>query len=144
MPYIRIWVHCVWGTKNRVPFLTNNNTRRILDHIKENAKEKSIYIDFINGCREHVHCIISLNQNQMISKVMQLIKGESSCWVNKNKVAADKFEWADEYFSVSISQSQLNKVREYIKNQQEHHLKKTWEEEYNEFIDKYGFNKMKG
>ena len=144
MPYTRIWVHCVWGTKNRQSFLTEENTRIILDHIKENAREKSIYIDFINGCREHIHCIISLNQNQMMSAVMQLIKGESSYWINKNKVTASKFEWADEYFSVSIGQSQLNRVREYIKNQQEHHRRKTWAEEYNEFIRKYGFSEMKG
>jgi len=144
MSYIRIWIHCVWGTQNRVAFITKDKKRIIIDHIKENAKEKGIYIDFINGSKEHIHCIISLNQDQNISKVMQLIKGESSFWINKNKVTMKKFAWADEYFAVSISESNLNKVREYIKNQEEHHRKKTWEEEFNEFIEKYGFKKMKG
>jgi len=75
---------------------------------------------------------------------MQLIKGESSFWINKNKVTKHYFEWADEYFAVSVSESHINRVREYIKNQEEHHRKKTWEEEYNEFIEKYGFTKIKG
>jgi len=144
MSYIRIWIHCGWGTKNRGAFLTKDKKRIIIDHIKENAKEKGVYIDFINGSKEHIHCIISLNQDQNISKVMQLIKGESSFWINKNKITMKEFAWADEYFAVSISESYLNKVREYIKNQEEHHRKKTWEEEFNEFIEKYGFKKMKG
>ena len=124
----------MWGTKNRIPFLNTENKKIILDHIKENAHLKGIYIDFINGHREHIHCIISLNAEQQLSKVIQLIKGESSHWINKNNFAKGKFEWADEYFSVSVSESQINVVREYIKNQEEHHRKKSWEEEYNEFI----------
>lgn len=144
MSYIRIWIHCVWGTKNRVAFLTKDRRRIIIDHIMENAKEKGLYIDFINGSKEHIHCIISLNQDQNMSKVMQLIKGESSFWINKNKITMKKFAWADEYFAVSISESHLNKVREYIKNQEEHHRKKSWVDEFNEFIDKYGFKKMQG
>ena len=144
MAYIRIWIHCVWGTKNRVAFLTRENKKIIIEHIKENAKKKDIYIDFINGSKEHLHYIISLNSEQNISKVMQLIKGESSFWINKNKITNTKFEWADEYFAVSISESHLNRVRDYIKTQEEHHRLKTWEEECNEFMKKYGFKKMKG
>ena len=144
MPFISIWIHCVWGTKNRIAFFTKANKRIILNHIKENAKGKNIYIDFINGNKEHVHCIISLSQDQNISKVMQLMKGESSFWINKNEILKEKFEWADEYFAVSVCESHLNKVREYIKNQEKHHQIKTWVEEYNEFIEKYGFKKMGG
>lgn len=144
MAYVRIWIHCVWGTKRRIPLLTQENKTAILNHVKENAKSKGIYIDFINGHREHIHCIISLKADQMLSNSIQLIKGESSFWINKNKLAAGKFGWADEYFAVSVSESQINAVRDYIKNQEEHHRKKTWEEEYEEFISKYGFNKIKG
>ncbi|MEE9431293.1 MAG: IS200/IS605 family transposase [Melioribacteraceae bacterium] len=144
MSYIRIWLHCVWRTKNRVAFLTKENKKPIINHIRENAKEKSIYIDFINGHTEHLHCIISLNSEQNIFKVMQLIKGESSFWINSNKLTKTKFEWADEYFAVSISESHINRVREYIKNQEAHHKKKSWEDECNEFIEKYSFRKMDG
>jgi len=75
---------------------------------------------------------------------MQLIKGDSSFWINKNDVTKTKFEWSDEYFAVSISETHINKVRDYIKNQEEHHRKKTWKEEYEEFMNKYGFEKIKG
>ena len=101
-------------------------------------------MDFINGHKEHFHCIISLNKEQNISNVMQLIKGESSFWINKNDVTKTKFEWSDEYFVVSISETHINKVRDYIKNQEEHHRKKTWKEEYEEFMNQYGFEKIKG
>ena len=144
MSYIRIWVHCVWGTKRKMPFLTKDNKWDILNHIKENSKLKGIYIDFINGNKEHIHCLISLKADESISRSIQLIKGESSFWINKNKLAKEKFEWADEYFAVSVSESQILKVRDYIKNQEEHHRNKSWQEEYEEFIQKYNFEKIKG
>ncbi len=144
MSYVRIWLHCVWGTKNRQPFITRQNKKAILDHIKENAENKNIYIDFINGHREHIHVLISLNKDQTISKVIQLIKGESSHWINKEKMIPTKFEWADEYFAVSVSESHVNRVREYIKNQEAHHRIKSWQEEYEEFMEKYGFSRLEG
>ena len=144
MAYVRIWLHCVWGTKNRTPFFNTVNKIEIFSHIKENAKAKGIYIDFINGDKEHVHCTLSLGVDQTVSKLIQLIKGESSNWINKGKLVKGHFEWADEYYAVSVSESVMPKVRDYIKNQEEHHRVKTWEEECEDFINKYGFHKMKG
>jgi putative transposase len=105
---------------------------------------KGIHVDFVNGHVDHVHCLISLNKDQTISKVMQLLKGESSFWINKNNLCREYFEWQDEYFAVSVSESGVNKVREYIKNQEAHHSKKTFQQEYDEFMEKYGFELMKG
>ena len=144
MSYVKNWLHCVWGTKSKIPFLKKEIKKDILDHIKTNAKLKGIYIDIINGNNDHIHCLISLNPDQSLSHIIQLIKGESSFWINRNKLTKYKFEWADEYFGVSVSDSQVPTVREYIKNQEEHHRKKTWEEEYDEFIIEYGFNKFPG
>jgi REP element-mobilizing transposase RayT len=96
MAYVQNWLHCVWGTKNRLPFITSQNKIEIIAHIRENAKVKGIYIDFINGHKEHIHCIISLSADQTLTKVMQLIKGESSFWINKHSISQGKFEWADE------------------------------------------------
>jgi putative transposase len=73
---------------------------------------------------------------------VQLIKGESSFWINKEGLTQQKFEWQDEYFAVSVSESMIDKVREYIKNQEEHHKHKTFQQEYDEFISKYGFQKF--
>ena len=111
--------------------LTQNIRRDIFDHIKENAKNKGIYLDFINGYLEHVHCLISLGSGQNIDKILMLLKGESSYWINKNKLVREKFEWQDEYFAVSVSESAVNQVREYIKNQEGHHRKKSFQQEYN-------------
>lgn len=72
---------------------------------------------------------------------MQLIKGESAFWINKNKLTKQKFEWQDEYFAVSVSESMIDRVRNYIKHQEEHHSKKSFQEEYEQFISKYGFEK---
>ena len=141
MPYIRIWIHLIWSTKNRERLITKEMKRKLLDHIRENAKSKNIFIDFINSEPEHVHATISLSSDQTIGKVAQLINVESSNWVNKNKLVPGLFEWQDEYIAVSVSESQINKVRDYIKNQEEHHRKKSFMEEYEEFINKYGFTK---
>jgi REP element-mobilizing transposase RayT len=145
MPFVKVYIHFVWSTKNRYPYLNTNELRvKVWNHIRENAKAKGIFIDFINGYTDHCHCLISLGTDQTIQKVMQLIKGESSFWINKNKLTIDKFEWQDEYFAVSVSESMVDKVRDYIKNQEEHHRKKTFQEEYDEFISKCGFEKFEG
>lgn len=144
MSYVKIWIHCVWGTKSRIPFLSAQVKTEVINHIRSNAKEKNIYIDSINGGKEHIHCLLSLDPEQTLSKVIQLIKGESSYWINKNKLTKYKFEWAVEYFGVSVSESQLYKVRDYIKNQEEHHRRKAWEQEYNELIEIYGFDGFLG
>lgn len=141
MPYIKTYIHFVWSTKNRIPFLNSKELRtKVWQHIRENALKKGIFIDFINGHAEHCHCLVSLGADQTIQKIMQLIKGESSFWINHNKLCLKKFEWQDEYFAVSVSESMLDKVRNYIKNQEEHHSKQTFEEEYNDFITKYKFH----
>lgn len=144
MPYVKNWLHCVWGTKNRTQFLLGDTKFEVIKHIRTNAKTKGIYIDFLNGYTEHLHCLLSLNHDQSLSKVMQLIKGESSFWINKNSLTENKFEWAEEYFGISVSESHLPKVRDYIKNQDLHHRIKTWKEEYDEFIEKYRFEEFKG
>jgi putative transposase len=79
MPYINVYIHFVWCTKNREPYLESPETRKSLwEHMKENALKKNIFVDCINGYKEHCHCIISLKHDQTMSKIMQLLKGESS------------------------------------------------------------------
>lgn len=142
MPYLKVWIHLVWSTKHREPFLSKKIRQKVFDHIRNNAKNKGIYIDFINGYTDHVHCLVSLRSDQAISKIMQLIKGESSYWVNKNKLIDGKFEWQEEYFAVSVCHSHINRIREYIKNQESHHQKKSFQYEYDTLIEKYGFEKI--
>ncbi len=86
-----------------------------------------------------MHCLFRLKNEQTISKVMQLIKGESAFWVNQNKLLKQKLQWQEDYFAVSVSESQVNKVREYIKGQELHHKKKSFSDEYEEFIENFKF-----
>lgn len=137
-------IHAVWSTKNRLPFLKSSQFRSdIWKHIKETSHQKGIFIDTVNGYHDHCHCLISLCADQAIKKVIQLIKGESSHWINHNVqcqqyLTVAKFEWQDEYFAVSVSESNLEKVRKYIRNQEQHHQKRTSEEEYLQFIRRSG------
>ena len=73
---------------------------------------------------------------------MQLIKGESSFWINQHQLTEQKFEWQDEYIALSVSYSAVNKVRAYILNQKAHHKKKTFTEEYEEFINAHDFKRI--
>ncbi|QPH38426.1 IS200/IS605 family transposase [Pedobacter endophyticus] len=143
MSYVRIWVHIVFSTKNRHPYLTKNIRYQIQNHIAKNCKEKSILLKDINGYTEHLHCLISLGKEQTIAQVVQLIKGESAHWINNNNLISDTFMWQDDYFAVSVSESNLETVSNYIKNQENHHRKKTFDEEVKEFIDKYKFELQK-
>ena len=132
-------IHYIWATKNRAPIITNDLKPLILDHILENAAQKNIYIDCLNCVQDHIHLLISLGREQTVSQTTMLIKGESSFWGNKQKIIQNKFEWQDDYIALSVSQSGLNKVRQYIGNQEEHHRKQTFSEEYDTFLKAHQF-----
>ena len=139
MSFVKIWVHLVFATKNREPCLANEFRYDLYKHIIQNCKEKEIFLQAINGYTDHVHCLISLGKDQSISKISQLIKGESSFWINKHSMTPEKFNWQDDYFAVSVSESQVEAVVNYIKNQEKHHLKKSFNDEIEEFMTKYGW-----
>ena len=133
MSFVKIMVHCVWSVKNREPVLSDKEIRlQLFKHILSNAREKGIFIDNIGGEKDHIHCLISLGKEQNISKIIQMIKGESSYWFNKN--FNQRLVWQDDYFAVSVSESVIPKVRKYIQNQEEHHKKKNLNDEYEGFI----------
>lgn len=136
MPFIRIWIHLIFATKNRERIISSNLKTKLLEHIKVNAKEKEIWIDSINCTQGDMHILFSLGSEQSISKAAMLIKGESSFWVNKQKLIPGKFEWQDEYLALSVSESVVEKVRKYISDQEEHHRLKSFQEEYDAFVDK--------
>jgi REP element-mobilizing transposase RayT len=139
MPYTKVMIHLIWSTKNRQPIITPQLRVLLLQHIKENSRQKAIFIDAINCVKDHIHILVSLGTEQTIAKTVMLIKGESSFWVNKQGLLKHKFEWQDEYIALSVSQSGEEKVRMYIANQVEHHRKTLFSEEYEEFIKAYGF-----
>ncbi len=140
MPFLKIWVHAVWTTKKRKPLLRQEHRQAIFDHMYENALDKDILIDRLGGHVDHIHCLFRLKNDQTISKVMQLLKGEAAYWANKNLQLKEKLQWQSEYYAVSVSESGVQNVRKYIEGQEEHHAKSSFLEEYDSFIQEYGFN----
>ncbi|MCF8378329.1 MAG: IS200/IS605 family transposase [Bacteroidales bacterium] len=134
MSYVKIWIHTVWTTKDREEFLIKEVRKKVFTHIREYARENGICIDYINGFINHVHCLISLKADQCLSDVVNRIKGESSFWVNTNKLTTKKFGWQNKYYAESLSKQDINRVREYIKNQEEHHLKQSLQEELGAWV----------
>ena len=140
MPFIKILIHAVWSTKDRKPLMNKENKDFLCHHIREYASGKNIHLINVNGHFDHLHCFISMAAEQNIATLMNLIKGESSHWANKNLKWLEKFGWQDDYFAVSVSESQFEAVKNYTTNQEEHHQRKTFQEEYDEFVKNYHFD----
>jgi len=138
MSHTKIWVHCVWTTKDRIPYLRDQIREIVIYHIRDNSRSKDIYIDHINGYYEHLHALISMGSNQDSADLMQKIKGESSHWINKSRLTRLKFEWQDDYYAVSVGMDQINNLRNYIRNQVQHHQKVSFQVELNKIIEEYG------
>ena len=143
MSFVKIMIHSVCCTKNRAPMPVKEKRSAIIDYILKSAEQNNMFIDCINGHTDHLHALISLGAKQNIADVMQQIKGGSSFWINnKTTLFPNRFEWADKYYAVSVSESQLSAVRNYIRAQEEHHQRKTFLQEYEAFLRKYGFEEL--
>ena len=142
MSYIKLWIHIIWATKNRRAIIKKDLKYQLYDHIRDNAKKKNIYIDHINGTEDHIHLLISLKGEQCLSKVVLLLKGESSYWVNANNLSKTKFEWQNEFMALSVSEGVLARLRKYIRNQEAHHKIKLSKNEFDTLIEKHGFTKF--
>ncbi len=105
MSFVKIWIHAVWSTKNRKPLLEKGIRDEVFGHMRTNGLSKGILIDTVNGHIDHVHCLFRLKNDQTVMKVIQLMKGESSFWMNQIKLTKNKFEWQSDYFAVSVSES---------------------------------------
>ena len=134
MSYVQVWIHAIWGTKNRQHLLRREIRPTVMKPIRENAREKDLHIDSLDGSTEHLHCLFALNADMPIAKALQLIKGESAYWINKEKLTLTRFEWANEYYAASVSESMLPLVRRYIENQEPHHMYKKYADEVQGFL----------
>jgi putative transposase len=93
----------------RLPFLVSETRRKVFDHMKANATLKNIKVLALNGHVDHVHCLMSLTGEVNLFKAVQLLKGESSYWINKNGLTKSKFEWQGEYYAASVSARDLGR-----------------------------------
>ena len=134
------WLHLIWGTKKREKFFNKHQQQKISSHLYTYADEKNIYMKINHVNTDHVHALIDLPPQFSIRKVLKLFKGNSSYWINKNRIIPQKFSWARGYGAFSVSQSMVEKVAAYIRHQKEHHRLVTFAEEYAAFIKAYGLD----
>ena len=137
--YSKCWLHLVWGTLKREKLIVAIEDReKISSYLYDYAKSKNIFmkVNYVNA--EHVHALVDLPTNLSIEEMMHLIKGSSSHWINQSNICHGKFAWGRGYAALSVSESNLKRVIEYIEKQGEHHKVKSFSEEYEQFIKAYG------
>jgi putative transposase len=129
MSYVSSYHHCVFSTKDRRPFITPELRERLWPFLGGIARQNKMKAVEIGGVADHIHILLSLPSTMPISKAMQLIKGGSSKWMHESFPDRRLFAWQEEYGAFSVSISQLDTIIAYIKNQEEHHRKMTFQEE---------------
>jgi len=118
--------------------LTKPPAAKVSGFLTQYAVERGIYMK-INYCNpEHVHTLIDLPTGKSIEEVVQLLKGSSSHWINENRLLRGRFSWGRGYGAFSISHSHSERVAAYIANQEEHHRKKSFGQEFELFVKRYG------
>ena len=138
--HTRIWVHLIWATKNRDRVLFKEPGKQLFTFLIDKAKELNAPFESLNIQPEHIHGLIDLPTNVCVADFMKGIKGASSYWINQEGIIRAKFSWQRGYGAYSVSSSQLQTIKNYIKNQDEHHQQKTFEEEYQEWKRQYGIH----
>jgi len=138
--YSRAWLHVVWATLERRPLLDRTAAAKLSTFLSEYAAKNGIYmkINYVN--RDHVHALVDLPTDLTIEKMMQLLKGGSSHWINESDLIRGKFTWGRGYGAFSVSHSGVDEVARYIAGQEEHHRKRSFSEELKLFVEKYGLN----
>lgn len=136
--YNKIWIHAIYATKEREPLINFDIEHRVYEHIKEQLIETDCPVRIINGMPDHVHLLFLLNPQKAITDVLKQVKGNTSHWVNEMNLIKGRFAWQTGYAAYSVSESQLDKLYNYIFKQKEKHKTKTFSEEYEEFIRLHG------
>lgn len=134
----KIWIHAVWSTKERASLIVPEIEQQVHNFMRKQFVELGCPVRIINGMPDHVHCLFLLNPQKAITDVIKQIKGSTSHFINEQDLIHDKFAWQTGYASYSVSESVLEKVFDYIRNQKQHHTKKTFQQEYDEFIKLIG------
>lgn len=135
--FTQLYVHLVFAPKYRERLLIKEIRPEVFSYMSgiiTNRKHKSI---IINGMADHMHILLGLNPDDKISDLVACLKRESSSFINQKNWFRGKFHWQDGYGGFSYGRSQLDKIYNYIKNQELHHEKRTFREEYLELLKKF-------
>lgn len=136
---IQIYVHIVFSTKNRQPFLQDDavreHTHAYLKGICDNQGSPSIRV---GGAEDHVHILCRLSKTLDVSTLIRELKRESSKWIKDEFLHLAEFYWQNGYGAFSVSPSHVDALIEYIENQVEHHRRATFQDEFRRLCKKYG------
>lgn len=136
--YARCWLHLIWETLRREPMLDKRAAAQASASLSQYSNEKGIYMKINYFNTDHTHALIDLPTNLTIEQVIHLLKGGSSHWINQNQLVKGKFAWGRGYGAFSVSQSDVSRVANYIARQEEHHRKRSFTQEYQVLVKKYG------
>ncbi|MEK6635737.1 MAG: IS200/IS605 family transposase [Planctomycetota bacterium] len=134
--YINILIHTVFSTKNRESWLSSSLRERLYPYMCGIARENGLKVLCIGGTDNHIHILLSLDSTTSIAKAMQLIKGGSSKWIHETFPELRLFSWQEGYGAFSIGISNVDETKKYIENQEKHHSKESFRDEYLKFLRK--------
>ena len=137
MSYVSSYHHCVFSTKERRPLITPALRERLWPFLGGIARQNKMQAVEIGGVADHVHLLLSLPATMPIAKAMQLIKGGSSKWVHETFPEHRLFAWQEKYGAFSVSKSRVDTIVRYIRGQEEHHRKMTFQEEFLALLQKH-------
>ncbi len=135
--YTQIYIHIVFTVKGRDNLITNEWKDELFKFITGIVTNKNQKLICINGMPDHVHILLGLKPDVNLSDIVRDIKANSSRFINKKKYIRGKFQWQDGFGAFSYSNSQLDQVIKYINNQENHHKRRTFKEEYLEILKKF-------
>ena len=135
--YTQLHIQFVFAVKYRDVVIQASWKDELYKYITGVVQQNNHKLISINGMSDHIHILIGMRPHQSISDLMQDVKGNSSKWINEKKLVKGKFEWQEGYGAFSYGKSQMKDVILYIENQEQHHKKKTFREEYLDFLIKF-------
>jgi len=135
--FTQIYLHLVFAVQNRISLILPEWKDELYKYITGIVKNNGHKLIVINGMPDHLHIAVGYKPHQLIPDLLQDIKGYSSKWINQKKFVRGKFNWQGGYGAFSFSHSQIDRIVKYIINQEIHHKKKTFREEYIELLKKY-------
>ncbi len=129
--------HVVFSTKNREPWLTPEIRERLFPFLGGIARNNKMVALNISGVADHVHLLLRIPPSLAVSKAVQLLKGGSSKWMHDTFPQVAAFSWQDGYGAFAVSESAIEAVSAYIQNQESHHQKRTFRDEFVEFLQRH-------
>ena len=135
--YHQVYLQFVFAVKYRDAIIANEWKSTLMAVIGNLINETGCKTIIVNGVEDHVHCFLGLKPVVSISELMKTVKAKSSKYINDHNLTKSRFEWQEGYGVFSYSQSQINAVYKYIENQEVHHRKQNFKEEYFGFLEKF-------